>query len=94
MRRSAATPGETVTIIAIGPLTNLARALQREPRIAAKARVVAIAGSVRRGMFNAPGPQREYNVNVDREFDRYVRDTLTCKKKGLFKGGLFGLNRG
>lgn len=56
---------DRVTIIAIGPMTNLAMALQREPRIAEKAQVIAVMGSIRRGMFNAPHPQREYNIAVD-----------------------------
>ena len=56
---------ETVTIIAIGPMTNLARALQRQPGIAAKARVIAVMGSIRRGMLNAAHAQKEYNVAVD-----------------------------
>lgn len=56
---------DPVTLIVIGPLTNLAIALQREPRIADKAKVIAVAGSIRRGMFDRPRAAREYNISVD-----------------------------
>jgi inosine-uridine nucleoside N-ribohydrolase len=54
-----------VTIIAIGPTPNLAAALVREPRIAAKARLVGMHGSVRKGYGNDPKPAPEYNVKED-----------------------------
>jgi inosine-uridine nucleoside N-ribohydrolase len=53
---------EPITLIAIGPLPNVAAALEREPNIAAKARFVGMHGSVRRGYGGKPQPQREYNV--------------------------------
>jgi len=40
---------EPMTLIAVGPVTNVAAALDQEPRIAAKCHYVAMAGSVRRG---------------------------------------------
>ncbi|MEM7219250.1 MAG: nucleoside hydrolase [Pseudomonadota bacterium] len=55
---------EPVTVISIGPLPNLAAALQREPRIAERARFVGMQGSVRRGYLGAPKPHREYNVRL------------------------------
>jgi inosine-uridine nucleoside N-ribohydrolase len=56
---------ERVTLIAIGPLTNVAAALQREPRIAERARFVGMQGSVR--WSHAQGNQQiaEYNVKMD-----------------------------
>ena len=54
-----------VTIIALGPLTNLAAALERDPSIAARARVVAMLGSVRVGYRGRPEPSVEYNTAVD-----------------------------
>jgi inosine-uridine nucleoside N-ribohydrolase len=54
-----------VTIIAIGPVPTLAAALEREPRIAAKARFVGMHGSVRRGYDGAKDPCAEYNVKMD-----------------------------
>ncbi|MFZ4506961.1 MAG: nucleoside hydrolase [Fimbriimonas sp.] len=56
---------EQVTILAIGPVTTLAAALEREPRIATKARVVGMHGSVRKGYGNQPTPSKEYNVERD-----------------------------
>ncbi len=56
---------EPVTLIAIGPLPNVAEALRREPRIAGRARFVGMHGSVRRGYGNSAQPQAEYNVKED-----------------------------
>lgn len=53
---------QPVTLIGIGPLPNVAAALQREPQIAGNARFVGMHGSLRRGYLNAPRPMREYNV--------------------------------
>jgi len=56
---------EPITIIALGPLTNLAAALEQEPSIAERARVVAMVGSVRRGYRGQLGAMAEYNALVD-----------------------------
>lgn len=56
---------ERVTVIAIGPMTNVAAALAAEPRIVENARLVAMLGSVRKGHFDSPAPEREYNVLCD-----------------------------
>jgi inosine-uridine nucleoside N-ribohydrolase len=61
-----------ITIIALGPLTNLAAALERDPTIAERARVVAMLGSVRVGYRGAPDPTPEYNVAVDVDACRAV----------------------
>lgn len=53
---------EPITLIAIGPLPNVAAALEREPNIAKKARFVGMQGSVRRGYGEKSKPQKEYNV--------------------------------
>ena len=53
---------EPVTIIAIGPLPNLAAALVREPRISQRSCFVGMHGSLRRGYLGAPKAMREYNV--------------------------------
>ncbi|MCZ7640369.1 MAG: nucleoside hydrolase [Verrucomicrobia bacterium] len=52
-------------MIAIGPLPNVAAALTREPRIAARARFVGMHGSVRRGYGNSDKVAAEYNVKED-----------------------------
>lgn len=56
---------EPVTIIALGPLTNVAAALERDPSIATRVRVVAMLGSVRLGYRGSPVPAAEYNTAVD-----------------------------
>ncbi len=53
---------EPITIISIGPLPNVAAALEREPNIAKKARFVGMQGSIRRGYGEKSKPQKEYNV--------------------------------
>jgi len=53
---------EPITLIAIGPLPNVAAALEREPNIAKKARFVGMQGSVRSGYAEKSKPQKEYNV--------------------------------
>ena len=53
---------EPVTIIAIGPVPNLALALQREPRLAAKCRLVGMHGSFDVGYGGSATPAAEYNV--------------------------------
>jgi inosine-uridine nucleoside N-ribohydrolase len=55
---------EPVTLVATGPIQNVAAALAREPRIAQKARFVGMHGSVRRGYNGAPQIAAEYNVKV------------------------------
>jgi inosine-uridine nucleoside N-ribohydrolase len=53
---------EPVTVVAIGPLPNLAAALDRFPELTARSRLVGMHGSLRRGYLGAPKPMREYNV--------------------------------
>lgn len=56
---------EPITIIALGPLTNVAAALARDPTITERCRVVAMLGSVRVGYHGHVEPVPEYNVKVD-----------------------------
>ncbi|GAC1379994.1 MAG: nucleoside hydrolase [Ktedonobacteraceae bacterium] len=56
-------PGE-ITLVPIGPLTNVALALRREPRIAQQVREVVIMG----GALRVPGndtPTAEFNIYAD-----------------------------
>lgn len=58
-----AEPGE-ITLVAVGPLTNLAVALRREPRLAQTVHEVVIMG----GALRVPGnitPTAEFNIFVD-----------------------------
>lgn len=56
---------EPVTLIAIGPLPNVAAALEREPKIAQRARFVGMHGSVRRGYGGSSEISAEWNVRAD-----------------------------
>jgi purine nucleosidase len=60
-----ARPGE-ITLVPIGPLTNLALALRLEPRIAANVRDVVLMGGNALGLGNAT-PAAEANVRNDPE---------------------------
>jgi purine nucleosidase len=66
VRHVLANPGE-ITIVAIGPLTNVAAALVLEPRLATAVKEIVIMG----GMFFGTMPRRsmpgEFNVWVDPE---------------------------
>jgi purine nucleosidase len=54
-----------ITLVPVGPLTNLAVALRREPRIAERvAEVVLMGGSAGRGNYT---PAAEFNIFVDPE---------------------------
>jgi inosine-uridine nucleoside N-ribohydrolase len=56
---------QRVTIIAVGPLPNVAAALEREPRIAEKADFVGMHGSIHKGYGGKSTPDPEYNVKAD-----------------------------
>lgn len=53
---------EPVVLLAVGPTPNLDVALSREPRIAERARVIAMSGSIDVGYGGKPEPDAEYNV--------------------------------
>lgn len=55
---------EPVTIIEIGPPTNLGIALKRKPAIAARCRCVYMGGSIDKG-YGDSGPVAETNVRMD-----------------------------
>jgi inosine-uridine nucleoside N-ribohydrolase len=59
---TVAASSEPITVIAIGPLPNLAAALDRFPDLPGNSRMVGMHGSLRRGYMGAPKPMREYNV--------------------------------
>jgi len=56
---------EPVTLICIGPMPNVAAALEREPRIAQRARFVGMDGSVRLGYGGAKRLDAEWNVKAN-----------------------------
>lgn len=61
-----------VTLIAVGPLPNIAEALKREPRIAQKADFVGMHGSVYLGYSGQAKPDAEYNVKQNVEAAKIV----------------------
>lgn len=63
IERIMSNPGE-ITLVAIGPLTNIAFAIRKEPRIVEAVREVIIMGGTIRYPGNA-SPLAEYNVFVD-----------------------------
>lgn len=69
---------DQVTIITLGPLTNLARAFAREPALAAMVGQIIIAG----GTYSAAGdasPAAEFNIYADPPAARSVLRTSTTK---------------
>jgi inosine-uridine nucleoside N-ribohydrolase len=56
---------KTITIIAIGPLGNIAQALIFNPKITQNARFVGMQGSINVGYAGKPSPAIEYNVFSD-----------------------------
>ncbi len=56
---------EPVTVICIGPMPNVAAAVEREPRIAERARLVGMDGSVRRGYDGSGTVSAEWNVKAN-----------------------------
>jgi purine nucleosidase len=63
-------PGE-ITLVTIGPLTNIALALAREPRIARAAKALVMMGGPAQAMGNVT-PAAEFNVHADPEAARAV----------------------
>lgn len=73
IREIMAAPGE-VTLVAVGPLTNVALALRKEPRIAGAVRDCIVMG----GAFHCDGnttPLAEFNIYVDPHAAQIVLDS-------------------
>jgi purine nucleosidase len=69
-----ARPSGTVTLCVLGPMTNIALALNKEPRIATRIkRIIAMGG----GFFEGGNvtPAAEFNIYVDPQAARLVFDT-------------------
>jgi inosine-uridine nucleoside N-ribohydrolase len=57
---------EKTTIVAIGPLTNIAALLEKDPRIKQKIRrIVLMGGSIAHGYGDDPNAVAEYNIAAD-----------------------------
>ncbi len=57
-------PARGTTLVALGPLTNVATALRREPRIAQKIDELVVMGGASRALGNVT-PAAEFNIHVD-----------------------------
>jgi purine nucleosidase len=58
-------PGK-ITLVAIGPLTNIGMLLQQDPSVAHKIkRIVMMGGSIARGYDDHTAPDPEYNILMD-----------------------------
>jgi purine nucleosidase len=66
VRRVLAEPGE-LTLVTIGPLTNVARAIALEPRVATAVREVVVMGGVYLEQTNVSAMPGEYNFWCDPE---------------------------
>ena len=71
-----------VTLLCIGPVPNIAAALEREPRLADRAKIVGMFGSVRVGYDESAQISDEYNVRIDaaacrRMFEAFQEVTIT-----------------
>ncbi len=57
---------EVVTVICIGPLTDIAEMVRREPRVAEKAKILMIGGSIYNGhSLDAIQKASDYNIRAD-----------------------------
>ncbi len=74
VRRVLAEPGE-LTVVAIGPLTNLARAMSLEPRFAASVAEVVVMGGVFLEQTNVAAMPGEYNFWCDPAAAQAVLDS-------------------
>ena len=70
VERVMRSPGE-ITIVTLGPLTNIALALAREPRLAGAARELVMMGGAAQAAGNVT-PVAEFNVHADPEAARVV----------------------
>lgn len=66
-------PGE-LTLVAIGPLTNLALATRLHPDLPQKYKKLVVMGGAIRGTGNTPNPSTEYNIYSDPEAAAIVFD--------------------
>ncbi|MFD3444062.1 nucleoside hydrolase [Microbacteriaceae bacterium 4G12] len=81
--RAAAEPG-ALTVVAIGPLTNIAAAINLDPDFAGNVREIVIMGGVYLGQTNQAGMPGEFNFWVDPEAaDAVLRSGARIRLVGL-----------
>ena len=66
VRLASEQPGE-LTLVALGPLTNLAVAMSLDPDLPGKYRRLVVMGGAVRATGNMPSPSTEFNVSSDPE---------------------------
>jgi purine nucleosidase len=82
-RRAAAEPG-ALTVVAIGPLTNIAAAINLDPDFAGNLREIVLMGGVYLGQTNSQGMPGEWNFFVDPEAaDAVLRSGARIRLVGL-----------
>lgn len=74
VRLANESPGE-LSLVAIGPLTNVALALKLDPQLPEKYRELIVMGGAIRAMGNTPNPSAEFNVYTDPEAAMIVFST-------------------
>lgn len=83
-------PGE-VTLVTLGPLTNLAVALEREPELPGLLRSWVLMG----GAYRSPGntaPTTEWNIHVDPEAAKICLDAWAAAGEGVARPVALGLD--
>lgn len=66
IRLADESPGE-LTLVAIGPLTNIALATRLDPQLPTKYQRLVVMGGAIRGAGNMPDPTTEFNIRTDPE---------------------------
>ena len=74
VQQALAAPGE-LTLIAVGPLTNVALAMRLDPQFAASLKQLVIMGGVFLGRTNTAGMPGEFNIWSDPEAAQIVLDS-------------------
>jgi purine nucleosidase len=80
-----------VTLVTLGPLTNLAMALEREPLLPSLLRGVAIMGGAYRGPGNTT-PTTEWNLHVDPDAAKAVFAAWAAAPEGVARPLAMGLD--
>jgi len=67
-----AEPARTVTLVATGPLTNVAEVLAREPKVLGRLKRLVVMGGCTENLGAADMPSRRGNITPDAEFNFFM----------------------